>query len=484
MRKRFSWIVFLCALVCAWTSCKNDVANTGQSVLGEEDAIIVLADTFSFSSRIDSCAAIISQADSFLLGELETDYGLLRASILTQLACPEGYHYPADFSVDSVDSICLFMYYSSWVGDANSPIAVNAYMLDKKTFRYSSTYPTDLNIDDYCSRDKSILCNHRIVVASEKLDSVQNSSGKYIPMVRMRVNDDFTREFASIQSFDDQAAFNELFKGMLIETSFGSSTMLNVTDIALGVYYHFSYNKAGRDTVVNDMKAFYANSEVRTVNHLYYQDKAQWLDELKQDSDTYNYIIAPAGVYTRMSFPMAQIADSIIVQMRDPVTGDTIKRPYVNKAQVRVSVENVFSGSKSEITRNDWLQPSDYMLLIKESSMERFFAEKELPTDTCALLGQLTQDKDADGNTIYYYSYDMSDFISNWVRDRMLPENQRKYASDESVLNMLLVPVSVGTSTSSSTTVVSSVRQQQTMSATKIKSAKNGMQLEMVYSGF
>ena len=484
MRKRFSWIVFLCALVCAWTSCKNDVANTGQSVLGEEDAIIVLADTFSFSSRIDSCAAIISQADSFLLGELETDYGLLRASILTQLACPEGYHYPADFSVDSVDSICLFMYYSSWVGDANSPIAVNAYMLDKKTFRYNSTYPTDLNIDDYCSRDKSILCNHRIVVASEKLDSVQNSSGKYIPMVRMRVNDDFTREFASIQSFDDQDAFNELFKGLLIETSFGSSTMLNVTDIALGVYYHFSYNKAGRDTIVNDMKAFYANSEVRTVNHLYYQDKAMWLDELKQDSDTYNYIIAPAGVYTRMSFPMAQIADSIIVQMRDPVTGDTIKRPYVNKAQVRVSVENVFSGSKSEITRNDWLQPSDYMLLIKESSMERFFAEKELPTDTCALLGQLTQDKDADGNTIYYYSYDMSDFISNWVRDRMLPENQRKYASDESVLNMLLVPVSVGTSTSSSTTVVSSVRQQQTMSATKIKSAKNGMQLEMVYSGF
>jgi hypothetical protein len=185
-----------------------------------------------------------------------------------------------------------------------------------------------------------------------------------------------------------------------------------------------------------------------------------------------------------MSFPMAQIADSIIVQMRDPVTGDTVKRPYVNKAQVRVSVENVFSGSKSEITRNDWLQPSDYMLLIKESSMERFFAEKELPTDTCALLGQLTQDKDADGNTIYYYSYDMSDFISNWVRDRMLPENQRKYASDESILNMLLVPVSVGTSTSSSTTVVSSVRQQQTMSATKIKSAKNGMQLEMVYSGF
>jgi hypothetical protein len=48
-----------------------------------------------------------------------------------------------------------------------------------------------------------------------------------------------------------------------------------------------------------------------------------------------------------------------------------------------------------------------------------------------------------------------------------------------------LVPVTVETSTTSySTAAVSSVRQQQTMSATKIRSAKNGMKFELVYSGF
>ena len=473
MHKQWLSILFLVAVACAWTGCKDDVANTGQSVLDEHDAIIVMADTFSFTSRIDSCDAIISQADSFLLGELETDYGLLRASILTQLACPEGYHYPDGFTVDSVDSICLFMYYSSWVGDAQSPLAINAYMMDKKTFRYTSTYPTDLNVDDYCSRSKSILTNRRIVVASEKLDSVRNTDGTYIPMVRMRVNDDFMRYFASIQSFDSQEAFNELFKGLLIETSFGSSTMLNVSDIALGVYYHFSYNKAGRDTVVNDMKAFYANSEVRTVNHLAYRDKAEWITELQKDSDTYNYIIAPAGAYTRMSFPIAQIADSINAQMK--IDSTYSKLPYVNKAAVRVSVENMYSGSGSSLTRNDWLQPTTYMLLIREQSLQRFFNNKELPSDTCALLGMLTQEKDSVGNTVYYYSYDLSTFITNQLRRQ----------SNDSILNMLLVPVTVGTSTtSSSATAVTSVRQQQTMSATKIKSAKNGMQLELVYSGF
>ena len=458
------WIIGLLAVIaCCWAACKEDVANTGESVLDEDDAIIVLADTFSLVSAIDSCQAIISQADSFLLGEIETDYGLLRASILTQLACPEGYHYPEGFSVEAVDSVCLFLSYASWVGDAKSPMAINAYLMDRGTFLFTGTYPTDLNISEYCSREKAILQNRRIVIASEKLDSVGNAQGTYVPMIRMRLNDDFTKYFASIQSFESQEAFNEQFNGLLIETSFGSSTILNITDVALGVYYHFSYKKGDRDTVVNDMKAFYANSEVRTVNHLYYQDKKEWIEQLQKDSDTYNYIVAPAGVYTRMRFPMLQIADTIHAKVGE-------KRPYVNKAEVRVMVNNMFTGTASEITRNDWLQPANYMLLIREESTERFFSHKELPTDTCALLSQLTQGTDTLGNTIYYYSYDMSDFMTNQLRQK----------TNDTILNMLLVPVSVEYTSSA----VSSVRQQQTMSATQISSAKNGMKYELVYSGF
>ncbi|MBQ2068106.1 MAG: DUF4270 domain-containing protein [Paludibacteraceae bacterium] len=483
MSKRTVFIVFLAAIMGLWTGCKDDVATTGQSVLDADDKIFVLADTFTISSVVDSCDAIISQADSFLLGEIETDYGTLRASILTQLACPEGYSYPADFAVDSVDSICLFMYYSSWEGDPNSPIAVNAYLMDKQTFQYSGTYPTDLNISDYCSREKSILTNHRIVIASEKLDSIQNNDGTYSPMVRMRVNDDFMQEFASIRSFTDQKTFNEAFKGLLIETSFGSSTILNISDIALGVYYRFGYNKAGRDTVVHDFKAFYANSEVRTVNHLYYEDKKELVEKLQNDSDTYNYIIAPACVYTRLQFPLKEIADTIIQNMRDPLTGDTVKWPYVNKAEVRVSVENKFTGSSSDKTYNDWIQPASNMLLIREESLERFFLNRELPSDTCALLGTLTQGVDSVGDAIYYYSYDMSDFLTDRLH-KILREKLYE-VNNNPTLNMLLVPVTIGTSTvSNSATAVTSVRQQQTVSATKIRSAKNGMKLEIVYSGF
>ena len=457
-------------IACCWTACKNDVTSAGEAVLGEDDAIIVLVDTFSLSSNIDSCDAIVSQADSFLLGEIETDYGLLRASILTQLACPEGFSYP---SGAQVDSMCLFMYYASWVGDENAPLAIDVYLMDKGTFNYSEAYKTDLNIDDYCTRQKPVLTNHHIVVASEKFDSIMDSNGNYLPMMRMRVNDDFMNDFWKMQSFTNQDDFNRQFYGLLIESSFGSTTVLNISDIALGVYYHFDYSKAGKDTTVYDMKAFYANSEVRTVNSLVYPDRKEWIEKLQQQNDSFNYIIAPAGAYTRIVFPMAQMTDSIMSHMTDVIDGvtDTTKRPYVNKAEVRIAVENM----NNEKGRNGWLQPSSYMLLIKEESMQRFFDNRELPTDTCALLSALAQGQDSEGEAIYYYSYDMSDFLTNQLRKQ----------TTDTELKMCLIPVTVNSSTSGvSESIYAAVRQQQTLSATKIRSANNGMKLEIVYSGF
>lgn len=475
--KRHLLIIGVVVAFCAgWAGCKNDVANAGSAVLDDDDAIIVLADTFALESSIESYASIISQSDSFLLGELETDYGLLQARVLTQFACPVGYYYPESAVIDSV---CLFMSYASWVGDGNSPMAVDAFLMDKATFHYIRPYTTDINVDDYCSRDKSVLTNHRIVVASERLDTISNSSGVYIPMLRMRLNDDFTTFFGGIRSFESQETFNQQFNGLLIETSFGSSTVLNISDIALGVYYHFTYSKAGTDTVVSDMKAFYANSEVRTVNQIQYRDKEEWVDNMRSDSLLLNYIVAPAGVYTRVSFPMQEMVEDIFAHLVTDTLDDELylyKRPYVNKAQVRVGVTNVFSGTEATKTRNDWLQPASYMLLVKEKSMKRFFANKELPTDTCALLSALTSDTDSAGNTIYYYSFDMSDLLTRQLRQDTL----------DAQLNMLLVPVTVTTTTSSSSsgTSISSVKEQQTISATQIYSATNGLDLKIVYSGF
>ena len=178
-----------------------------------------------------------------------------------------------------------------------------------------------------------------------------------------------------------------------------------------------------------------------------------------------------------MTFPMARITDSIMVHMGEIYEGLWIqtKQPYVNKAEVRIDVTNRYTGSEADKTREEWLQPANYMLLIKEESMERFFANRELPNDSCALLSPLIQGTDANGDAIFYYRYDLSDFLTSQLRNETYVEEMK----------MLLVPVSVNTSTTSTAeSVYSAVRQQQTLSATQIRSAQNGMKLEIVYSGF
>ena len=173
---------------------------------------------------------------------------------------------------------------------------------------------------------------------------------------------------------------------------------------------------------------------------------------------------------------MGRITDTIMQHMKSMVDGELVetKRPYVNKAEVRIDVTNKFTGSTSDKTRNDWLQPSSYMLLIRESSMKRFFENKELPSDTCALLSALVQSTDEAGDAIYYYTFDLSDFLTNQLRQ----------ASNDTELKMMLVPVSVSVASTGSASTYSGVKQLQSMSATQIRSAKNGMQFEIVYCGF
>ena len=475
MTKRLLGIV-LCGAAWLLAGCKGDITNAGGGVLDGNDSIVVKADTFSLSSGVVECSHIISSPDSFLLGEIETKYGILRADVLTQLACPVGYQFP-DNAV--IDSVCLFFYYRSWEGDKSAPMSMTVYEIDRKQLEYAPVkpYTTDLKVSDYCSLEDStlLLHNDHIVVAKEKIDSVYNSATRtYLPMVRCRMKDSFAQRFAQMRRYPDQEEFNRFFKGLYITSTFGSSTILNLADISMAVYYHFTYEKLGADTTVNDVKGFYANSEVRQLNRFDYLNKQDVIENLQKDSSTCNYIVAPAGLYTRMSFPMKQMKDVITANL---VYKDTVKRAYVNLAELRVEVLNVFDGATSEITRDDWLQPASYMLLIKEGSEERFFRKKELPSDTVAILSSLTSGTDAKGKMVYYYTYDMSALLTNQLRQESNPDT----------LQMLLVPVSVETSGTSGTTTITAVKQSQTLSATMIRSAQNAekpMTMKVVYSGF
>ena len=99
---RNNWVVGIVVLTCLslFSSCNGDTNSAGESILSEEDRIKVKSDTFGVVSALDSCMAIALTPDSFLLGECETHFGTIKADILTQLACPEGFTYPDQVVLD------------------------------------------------------------------------------------------------------------------------------------------------------------------------------------------------------------------------------------------------------------------------------------------------------------------------------------------------------------------------------------------------
>ena len=466
MRRNLFYLILLSFFFTCLSGCKSDSASAGTSLLEEEDQILVRVDTFPIQSDLVICDSIISLPDSFMLGEMESSYGTLRAEILTQFACPTGFKYPEDATVDSV---CLCLCYRTWFGDGNTPISIDAYEMDLATLDYATSYATNTNVREFVSSDApSILAHEKVVVAASKKDSAYSQvNSTYYPMVRARASEEFTKRFFAIRDFSSQEAFNELFKGIYIRSDFGSSTILNIVDMNISVYYSFSYNKAGRDTLVTDVKTFYANSEVRQVNCIDYRDKQEVYETLRADSLLYDYVLAPANIYTRVQLPMSKIQERI----ESRIDG---KRPYVNMARIRVDVCNM---RDKVSTRDDWAQPASKMLLIKESSMNRFFSMRELPSDTCAILSDLATSTNEDGETIYLYTYDLSALLTRQLR----------YTNNPDTLNMVLVPVDVITATSNGTEYIISIKQQQTVSATVTYSAKNIFKpkdVEVVYSGF
>ena len=488
-------IIYLITLLSSFVflSCSGDSSKTGSSLLSDEDRIIVGCDTFSTSTSVVSAQAIYSTPDSFLLGECDSRFGTIHADILAQFTCPVGFTFPENAVVDSA---CLFFYYDSWFGDGNSPLALSIYRIDKQPLSYNTSYAHDIDVNDFCtvSDENMVIERQRIIVPARPTDSISTGNNTYTPYVKLKLKDSFAKELFSYKDFSSLEAFTKAFKGLYIASGFGSANLLHVNELNIALYYHFSYNKAGKDTVVNDIKGYYANSEVRQVNrYIYYNED---IEQLRRDSDSVCYIVSPANIYTRVSIPIKQMAKSITFKMLYATAGgDTLtKRPYINKAELVIRVLNQHDGV-SKKTRDDWAQPANVMMLIKENNLTDFFAHNRLPSDTSAILGFLTKEVDGENNTSYYYTYDIATLLTTTIRDIQKEAIDTAGSNIPDRLDMLLIPVTVdyGTTSSSyysytaSSTSISAIKYEQTVSATVIQSAKNTddpLDIEVVFSGF
>ena len=470
--KNKSFITILLLLAIVVVGCKeNNSISAGASTLPDND-IRVMADTFKVTSQLDSCVAISLTPDSFLLGECDTHFGTIKADILTQLACPEGFKYPNETA--TVDSVCLYLYYKNWYGDGKSPLGITVYEMDKMSLQANAAYANTINIAEYCSFNEStkVTDNSRVIVPAVPFDSSYSSlTESYVPTIRIKLTDEFAKRFFEIKDFSSQKKFNELFKGLYICSDFGASNVLYINDITMTVFYHFTMERPQmNDTIINDTRSFYANEEVRQVNRFTYPNRDEILKKYSQFQDT-NYIVSPANIYTELTVQMDSIYNRFDAQL------DTAEyRVYINKADLTIDV--LYSDSVTGRPRDNWDAPASHMMLIQKEKMSEFFSTNKTPSDSVAIITSITATTDSSSNVTYQYSFDMSDILTKQIRSEQKADQ----------LTFVLVPVAI--STNSSTGAILSVKPLQTITATCIRSAERSennptpMDIEVVYAGF
>lgn len=473
-----SWIFYLLILInfVVFQSCDGD-EKVGSSILTEEDEIVVKSATFKMQSGLNLYPEVSFYPDSFLLGECDTHFGTIRADLLTQFACPKGFAYPDSvedahgkkiFTQLTVDSVSLSLYYRNWYGDGYAPLGITVYQMDGQTLS-----DNDTTLSNYCSLVDSthIVSSPVVFVPATPNDSSYSTEYEaYVPTIHIKLSDEFAQRFFSIKKFTTQKEFNELFKGLYICSDFGGSSVLYINDITMTVHYHFTLPRPGvEDSVIYDTKSFYANNEVRQLNRYLYYEQEKVLEDLKEREDT-NYIISPANIYTWLSIDMNSIKNSIDTELNNG--NESLYRVYVNRANLTVDV--LYSDSLTERPRDNWDSPANNMILIKEEELSSFLTENKLPSDTSAIIASLVGSTDNLNQTSYSYSYDLSSLLTAELR-----------ATDmKGELKFALIPVAVKSNLS--TGQVISVKPQQTITVTRIRSANNStpMNLDMVYSGF
>jgi hypothetical protein len=455
MKKYFIYVIIAATAIV--TSCKND-ESVGITIQPQEDEIIVDSDTFIIESENYYVPAISAQADSMILGEFYNEtYGTTKAELLVQIAPPIDYRFPEAKYKPEPDSLVLMMYYNSWVGSAYAPLEFSIYEINKQPIDYNTQYLSNLNIGDFT--DSTILMGKRLMTSIDlsRADSLEEDTA-IMPYVRYKFDQVQLERFFNMpqEVYKDEEAFLDEFKGLYITTRYGSSTLICFNQITMYLYYHYTYQTNGKDTVVNTSIIYPSNKEVRQLNKFTHPN----IEEVTVCNDSINFIKSAAGIYPKIRIPIGEMSKRIYSKIGD-------KQLNVNAAEI------IIEDIKYDTT-NTYLGKPFYLLALTTDQFDNFLKYNTMPsaTDTTAVIASYSTSHKG-------YKLDLAYFITKHLRNEIVEEDD--------VIEMILMPVLAETSTSTETSTIANIKPLTQLAVSTIRSGKNEyspMRLKILYNGF
>lgn len=398
-------------LILSLASCEES-STIGSSIIQDEIEII-MDSSFTVTGKSVDNLRVQSRTITQLLGIIDAKgYGKLQSDIVTQFM-PAGSIDTTGVTVDNIDSLKLVLYTNKggYVGDSVVPMGLNVHRLTKQL---PSPIYSDFSPLGYYSEE---IIGSQIYAANAlgESDSIAELGYRYV-YVNLPValgRELFTKYKENPASYSTPSQFADIFPGLYISNTYGSGRVMRIIGTEMKMYYH----TGSGDGITRKVGNYFAVTPEIITNNNISVDISDNIRSMTQNGDA--VIVAPAGMDVELTFP----AREIVASYRE------------NSGTLAVINSLTFSIPAEKIANEYGIAPPPYLLLVKSSDKDEFFA-KNMVTDD---------------RTSFYAAYDSStdSYKFSSMRQYIIDLVNAETITDDDV-TFTLTPVSIETETYSS----------------------------------
>ena len=473
-------------ITIAISSCDDTTTYMGNSLTSSIDKFSISADTFKVYTHSIMADSILGRSSysylgcikdpetgSYITGDYMTQFNILE-NASSGIFCTQDKvtNHDADGQIIA-DSCYIRIFVDDYMGDSLTAMKMKITEL-AKPMEENRLYYTNFDPDEqgYLRTDggiqKSVMFSITDLTLSDSIRAINHSSD-YYENITIPINEPYTDKegnsynnygtylmrqyYSHPEYFKNSLTFrNNVCPGFYFQIVDGLGLMAEVERTQLVVYYQYN------DTLTG-MSSFNGTDEVLQTTH--FTSYRKNLEQLVAD-ETCTYLKAPDGIFTEIQLPIDEIkmthkADgSVVNHLNDTIT----------QAKIVFHRMNEISDLSDEI-----LEEPDYLLMVMRDSLYSFFENRDLPNNITSYLATYSESK----NT--YTFNNISGLINKMFENKGKTENWDK---------VVLVPVQVTTSTSSSTTTVATVSNAMRTTSVKLVGGRLNqhapVQLSVVYN--
>ena len=404
--------IFALVISISLFSCEED-SSIGSSIIQEEVEIIVDSTSYKTTGRTVMSEKIQSRTLTQLLGRIDAEgYGYLSSDVVTQFM-PANKIDTASVTENDIDSIKLLLQIQNgdYIGDSIAPMGLKVYRLNKQL---PSPIYSDFNPKGYYSENDLLGATSYSANVLGLNDSISKLPYRtiYVDLPLSLGRELFNKYKENPTLYSDPNLFAQYFPGVYITNSYGSGRIMKFGNAQVKLYYHktVKMEETGKDsTYVKVGNYFAVTPEILTNNNIAYNISSQ-LESMIQNGD--NIIVAPTGTNVELNFPTEEI----------------VKKFKANKDKLTVINSLYFEIPAEKIKNNYNITPPPYVLLIKKTEVDDFFANSKVTDNETSFYATYNSTKNS-----YQFS-DMRAYIKNMVEKDSITAEDYEF---------VIVPVSV-----------------------------------------